>query len=96
MRLHPVVCEHVRGSTAAICTGWGIGDPVWSLDVWVQVPLSRGYEHTCVCVTGLGVRAYLCGWARAWKLLGEERKPGSVNHPRLSLGDLNPCQCLSH
>lgn len=77
-----------------MCAGWGMGDQVWSLGVWAPVMLSRGYEHTRVCVTGLGVRVYLCAWVQRMELLGGERKPGSVNQPRLPLGDPNPCQCL--
>ena len=77
-----------------MCAGWGMGDQVWSLGVWAPVMRSRGYEHTRVCVTGLGVRVYLCAWVQRMELLGGERKPGSVNQPWLLLGDPNPCQCL--
>ena len=48
VNLCPVMCGCMHGSAAALCTAWSLGDPLWSLDVWVQVPLRRGREHMCV------------------------------------------------
>ena len=48
VKLCPVMCGCVHRCAAALCAAWSIGDPLWSLDVWVQVPLRRGRKHMCL------------------------------------------------
>lgn len=61
VRLCPVVCGCVHRSTAALCTGWSTGNPKWSLDVWVQVPLGGGCEHTCAFLAWESGRIFVHG-----------------------------------
>lgn len=88
VNLCPVMCGYVHGSAAALCTAWSIRDPLWSLDLQVQVPFRRDHEHMCVFLALES--GHVCVHGHDHGTPQRRMEVRLLNHLRLPLWDLNP------